>query len=63
MSNDEWKTIRVPPEDWKRAKAQKDAADRKWGEQIVRPDDDRHADLKAAVREVLREELPPGALR
>jgi hypothetical protein len=39
MTNDDWKTLRVPAEAWERAKAQKERADRTWGEQIVRPAD------------------------
>jgi hypothetical protein len=38
--DDNWKTLRVPPEDYEEAKAQKEAAGRTWGDQIVRPDDD-----------------------
>lgn len=73
----EYKTLRVPVEAWKEAKEQKEAADRTWGEQIVRPEgtpedtpdkmlrinDFPTADVKEAVRDVLREELPEGALR
>lgn len=37
---DDWKTLRVPPEAYEAAKAQKEDAGRTWGEQIVREDDD-----------------------
>ena len=40
MPNDDWKTLRVPPEAYAAAKEQKEAAGRTWGEQIVRPDGD-----------------------
>jgi len=40
MSGDNWKTLRVPPEAYDKAKAQKEANNRTWGEQIVRADDD-----------------------
>lgn len=33
---DDWKTLRVPPGAYEAAKAQKEANDRTWGEQIVR---------------------------
>jgi len=46
MSGDNWKTLRVPPEAYEEAKAQKEANGRTWGEQVVRPDDDR-TDLDA----------------
>lgn len=39
MTNDTWKTVRVPPEAYERAQEQRQAADRTWGEQIVRQDD------------------------
>jgi len=35
MTDDNWKTIRVPKDAWKEAKAQKDEHDRTWGEQLV----------------------------
>jgi len=38
--SDGWKTIRVPPEAYETAKAQKDEHGRTWGQQLVRPDDD-----------------------
>jgi len=37
MSKDDWKTLRVPPEAYDQAKAQKEDADRTWGEQLVAP--------------------------
>jgi len=37
MTQDDWKTLRVPPEAYETAKAQKDDADRTWGEQLVAP--------------------------
>jgi hypothetical protein len=40
----DYKTLRVPEPAWERAKDQKEAADRTWGEQIVRPDDDADTD-------------------
>lgn len=36
MSGDNWKTLRVPPEAYDQAKAQKEEHGRTWGEQIVR---------------------------
>lgn len=33
---DDWKTLRVPEDAYEEAKAQKEAAGRTWGEQIVR---------------------------
>lgn len=38
--SDDWHTLRVPPEAYERAKAQKEADGRTWGDQIVRPDED-----------------------
>jgi hypothetical protein len=35
MTEDNWKTLRVPPEAYERAKAQKDEHGRTWGEQLV----------------------------
>lgn len=35
---DDYKTLRVPEDDWETAKEQKEAAGRTWGDQIVRPD-------------------------
>jgi len=35
MSENNWKTLRVPPEAYERAKEQKDEHDRTWGEQLV----------------------------
>jgi len=35
MTQDDWKTLRVPPEAYDTAKAQKDEHDRTWGEQLV----------------------------
>lgn len=40
MTNDDWKTLRVPVADYNDAKAQKEEHGRTWGEQIVRPDGD-----------------------
>jgi len=37
MTQDDWKTLRVPPEAYETAKAQKEDADRTWGEQLVAP--------------------------
>lgn len=34
----DYKTLRVPEPAWERAKEQKEAENRTWGEQIVRPD-------------------------
>jgi hypothetical protein len=36
----EWKTIRVPETAWKRAKEQKEKANRTWAEQVIRPSED-----------------------
>jgi len=35
MTRDNWKTLRVPPEKYEEAKAQKDEHGRTWGEQLV----------------------------
>jgi hypothetical protein len=35
MSRDNWKTLRVPPERYEQAKAQKEEHNRTWGEQLV----------------------------
>jgi len=35
MTQDDWKTLRVPPEAYEKAKAQKEENDRTWGEQLV----------------------------
>jgi len=35
MTDDNWKTLRVPVDAWEEAKAQKEEHDRTWGEQIV----------------------------
>ena len=35
MSGDNWKTLRVPPEAYDEAKAQKEEHNRTWGEQLV----------------------------
>lgn len=40
---DDWKTLRVPKEAYEQAKEQKEANDRTWGEQIVRPGSDAQA--------------------
>jgi len=37
MPQDDWKTLRVPPEAYDTAKAQKEQAGRTWGEQLVAP--------------------------
>jgi len=37
MTQDDWKTLRVPPEAYNTAKAQKEEAGRTWGEQLVAP--------------------------
>jgi len=34
----DYKTLRVPDDAWERAREQKEAAGRTWGEQIVRPE-------------------------
>jgi len=36
MTEDNWKTLRVPPEAYEAAKAQKENHGRTWGEQLVR---------------------------
>lgn len=41
MTNDNWHTLRVPPEAYDAAKAQKVDNDRTWGEQVVRSNDSR----------------------
>lgn len=61
MSGDNWKTLRVPPEAYEDAKAQKEAADRTWGEQIVRPDDEADATDEGITVEQIREELDTDA--
>lgn len=50
--SDDWKTLRVPEEAYDDAKEQKEANDRTWGEQIVRPDGD-DADQMREVLEML----------
>jgi hypothetical protein len=35
MTKDDWKTLRVPPEQYEKAKAQKEEHNRTWGEQLV----------------------------
>lgn len=61
---DDYKTMRVPTDAWERAKEQKEAAGRTWGEQIVRPETDdtgpetdADAMTEARVRELAREEI------
>lgn len=39
MGNDNWHTLRVPPEAYETAREQKEEHGRTWGEQVVRPDD------------------------
>jgi hypothetical protein len=46
MTNDNWHTLRVPPEAYEQAKAQKEDHDRTWGEQVVRPDGEDTADTQ-----------------
>jgi hypothetical protein len=41
---DNWKTLRVPADDYLDAKQQKEANGRTWGQQLVRPDDDETGD-------------------
>jgi len=41
----EYKSLRVPVDAWEAAKAQKEDADRTWGDQIVRPDGDDAGDV------------------
>jgi hypothetical protein len=55
MSGDNWKTLRVPPEAYDAAKAQKEAEGRTWGEQIVRQNDP--ADNADVDTEALAEDL------
>jgi hypothetical protein len=35
MTDDNWKTLRVPPEDFEHAREQKERHGRTWGEQLV----------------------------
>lgn len=45
MTQDNWKTLRVPTEQYEKAKAQKESNGRTWGQQIVRAYDDEGPDL------------------
>lgn len=47
MTDDNWKTLRVPADAWETAKAQKEDDDRTWGEQIVRGDNPTTTDIDA----------------
>jgi hypothetical protein len=62
MSGDNWKTLRVPPEAYDEAKAQKEQHDRTWGEQLVRPDGDSADAVDApdaeAIAEAFRQAFP-----
>lgn len=55
MSNDDWKTLRVPPDAYERAQEQRKAAGRTWGEQIVRPENDTVEDRLARIERRLDE--------
>lgn len=50
----EYKSLRVPKDAWEDAKAQKESADRTWGEQIVRSDGE---DVEADTTQVSAEEI------
>jgi len=47
----DYKTLRVPEDAWEDAKQQKEANDRTWGEQIVRPDSDKSSTTDSDVVE------------
>lgn len=49
----EYKTLRVPEDAWETAKEQKEAAGRTWGEQIVRPSDDRELNVPEGFLHVM----------
>ena len=57
MSRDDWKTLRVPPEAYETAKAQKEEHDRTWGEQLVcdNPTTTEVVDAKELVDELAAE--------
>jgi len=55
MTNDNWHTLRVPPEAYDQAKEQKENAGRTWGEQVVRPEND--AESESIDVERLADEL------
>jgi len=57
MSGDNWRTLRVPPEAYDEAKAQKEANDRTWGEQLVRPDDEDTTDATPTDPEAIADEF------
>jgi hypothetical protein len=64
----DYKTMRVPREAWEAAKAQKEEANRTWGEQIVRPDSDGLREHPTApeldterLAELIREEVDTDA--
>ena len=61
MPNDDWKTLRVPPEAYAAAKEQKEAAGRTWGEQIVRPDGDSAVRIEASQADI--GQLPPDEIQ
>mgnify|MGYP000435656514 CR=1 FL=1 len=54
-ASDNWKTLRVPPEAYDRAKAQKEDHNRTWGEQLVRPDDDGRVMSHELAEEIVEE--------
>lgn len=45
----EWKTLRVPTDAYEKAKAQKEAHGRTWGQQIVRDADTGHVEAACTV--------------
>jgi len=55
--SDNWHTIRVPPEAYEQAKAQKEANGRTWGEQLVRPEEDGDSDEVDELVDAIRDEL------
>jgi hypothetical protein len=64
MTNDDWKTLRVPADKYHEAKEQKEADGRTWGEQIVRPDSDKDTTTDvdvATIVDAIGAELPNGS--
>jgi len=55
MTDDNWKTLRVPPEAYDEAKEQKEAAGRTWGEQVVRQNDDTNSDVDELIDTIAAE--------
>jgi hypothetical protein len=52
MTDDDWKTLRVPADAWEQAQEQRQEAGRTWGEQVVRPEGDENGGVAEEVREL-----------